>query len=85
MCEGRGYDALGLTRYQFADIINKSIPNIRHAVCLDGGFSAQMLMRRKNGQIRYAMPDPEKRGLGISIIIQDLELNAMTDSPPRSP
>jgi hypothetical protein len=85
MCEGRGYDALGLTRYQFADIINKSIPNIRHAVCLDGGFSAQMLMRRKNGQIRYAMPDPEKRGLGISIIIQDLELNAMIDSPPRSP
>jgi exopolysaccharide biosynthesis protein len=71
MCEARGYDAIGLTRYQFAEIIFKSIPGIRHAVCLDGGFSAQILMRNKRGKMLYAMPDPEKRNLGISIVIQD--------------
>jgi hypothetical protein len=84
--ESRGYDAYGITRYQFASIIEtirvpspKGEVRVKNAVSLDGGFSAQILMCY-DGNYTYALPDPDKRDLGISITVLD---NTVAPTPTR--
>ena len=71
--EGRGYDSLGLQRSQVLEIL-KTIPNIKHAISLDGGFSANAVIHDAENQniydskLKFAVNDPEKRKLGLSLI-----------------
>jgi hypothetical protein len=64
LIEGRGFTAPGIDRAQIASLI--SLFNIKHAVSLDGGFSAQLLYKYKKDK-RYVLLDPEKRSLGLAI------------------
>lgn len=66
-CEGRGFDSPGLDRVQLANLI--SIFNIQAAVSLDGGFSANAVYKNCHSTCRpmFALNDPDKRRLGISL------------------
>ena len=66
MTEGRGYSALGLDRVQLANIVQKF--NIKDAVSLDGGFSANAIYKIDENPKKYLLDDPEHRALGISMI-----------------
>lgn len=73
MIEGRGYYERGLTRFQLAKILPYF--NVKNAYSLDGGFSCNIVMR-KNNDIKYALPFPEKRNLGCIMMldyVNDLE------------
>lgn len=61
---GRGYDAPGIDRAQLSALLAHL--NVRHAVSLDGGFSANVLASRARAKA-YVLPDPEKRPLGLSL------------------
>jgi hypothetical protein len=63
MVEGRGYDAPGLDRVQLASLIEKF--DIKTAISLDGGFSANAIYKINNGKRKFLMNDPEKRNLGV--------------------
>ena len=80
--ESRGYMTYGITRSQLSEIIYKQVKDVKHAVCLDGGFSANMLIGKVKKTILYnkdggdsgynyfyAMQDPERREIGMSLII----------------
>jgi hypothetical protein len=70
-CEGRGFDAPGLDRVQLANLI--SVFGMKIAVSLDGGFSANAVYKdcEELNKCRplFALNDPEKRKLGLSIYI----------------
>jgi hypothetical protein len=63
LVEGRGYTAPGLDRAQFASLLVTM--NVKHAVCLDGGFSANVIFKDKERS--WMLNDPEKRQLGLSL------------------
>lgn len=63
LVEGRGFGAVGMDRIQIAKLISSQFPKVKHAVGLDGGFSANCVYGTK-GDLRYLLPDPEKRPLG---------------------
>jgi hypothetical protein len=63
LIEGRGYTAPGLDRSQFAALL--ATMNVKYAVCLDGGFSANVIF--KNKERSWLLNDPEKRQLGLSL------------------
>lgn len=69
--EGRGYNAPGLDRVQLTELISKF--NIVSAVSLDGGFSANAVIKSDDNQLRYLMNDPQKRPLGVSMTIKWLK------------
>jgi exopolysaccharide biosynthesis protein len=65
LVEGRGFHAPGLDRVQLAYLIDHF--DIRDAVSLDGGFSANVTIQMPEEEHpRYLMTDPEKRDLGVS-------------------
>lgn len=64
LIEGRGYDAPGLTRLQLTYLLTEF--GVKNAVSLDGGFSAQAIVKEE-GELEFALHDPEKRKLGISL------------------
>jgi hypothetical protein len=71
-CEGRGFDSPGLDRVQLANLI--SVFGIKTAVSLDGGFSANAVYKdcdttNSNCRPLFALNDPEKRKLGLSLYI----------------
>ncbi len=70
-CEGRGFDSPGLDRVQLANLI--SVFGMKTAVSLDGGFSANAVYKDcdNSGNCRplFALNDPEKRRLGLSLYI----------------
>ena len=66
MTEGRGYSAPGLDRVQLANLVQKF--DIKDAVSLDGGFSANAIYKIGENPKKYLMEDPEHRPLGISMI-----------------
>lgn len=66
MIEGRGYSAPGLDRVQLANLVQKF--DIKDAVSLDGGFSANAVYKIDENRKKYLMEDPDHRPLGISII-----------------
>lgn len=63
LVEGRGFGAVGMDRIQIAKLIASQFPEVKHAVGLDGGFSANCVYGTK-GDLRYLLPDPDKRPLG---------------------
>lgn len=81
MIEGRGFDTPGLDRAQLTELI--SLLGLWRAVSLDGGFSAQCLIR-KSGVQKYLLRDPEKRNLGVSLIIQE-NVVPEPSAPPLEP
>ena len=71
LVEGRGFDSIGIQRQQMLEQCMK-IKGLKHAVSLDGGFSANIVMydatyKPKVENLRFAMNDPEKRELGLSL------------------
>ncbi len=64
LVEGRGFDAAGIDRSQLAEII--ALFGVKDAVSLDGGFSAQGVL--KDGSLGYFLVnDPEKRRVGVAM------------------
>lgn len=66
--EGRGFDAAGLDRAQLAELISKF--NVKHAVALDGGFSANAVFKNPPGEkagTYWLLNDPEKRSISTAI------------------
>jgi len=66
--EGRGFDAVGLDRAQLAELISRF--NVKNAVSLDGGFSANAVLKRPNideSGYYWLLNDPDKRGLSSTI------------------
>jgi hypothetical protein len=64
LCEGRGFDAPGLDRAQLSHLIWKF--NIKDAVSLDGGFSANAIITN-DSITKMVLPDPEQRQLGCTL------------------
>ncbi len=62
--EGRGYTSVGLDRPQFTSLL--STLNVRHAIGLDGGFSASVL-HNLDGVKTYVLHDPDKRPVGMNL------------------
>ncbi|CCV02532.1 serine/threonine protein kinase [Armadillidium vulgare iridescent virus] len=75
LCEGRGFDSPGLDRVQLANLIH--VLNVKTALSLDGGFSANAVYKDcstlnngvKECKPMFALNDPEKRKLGVSMYI----------------
>ena len=72
LIEGRGFDTMGVTREHVLQYLRK-VPNVKSAVSLDGGFSANAVMYNKEDplsfeSLRYTLQDPEKRPLGMSMM-----------------
>lgn len=67
LCEGRGFDSPGLDRVQLAYLL--SAFNLRTALSLDGGFSANAIFKDCSSDCRpvFALSEPEKRELGVSV------------------
>jgi len=68
LCEGRGFNAPGLDRVQLSYLLRNL--GIRSAVSFDGGFSANAIYKDcDSGMCKpvFALEDPEKRRLGISM------------------
>ena len=65
LIEGRGYTTVGLDKAQVASIV--SLFNVKNAIGLDGGFSANVL-HSIHGQKTFVLHDPEKRAIGISLL-----------------
>jgi hypothetical protein len=63
--QGRGYNAPGLDRVQVAHLVQKF--NIDRAISLDGGFSANAVLKLDRAPRQFLQDDPEKRLLGTSI------------------
>jgi hypothetical protein len=66
--EGRGFDAVGLDRAQLAELISRF--NVKNAVSLDGGFSANAVLKRPNIDepgYYWLLNDPDKRSLSSTI------------------
>lgn len=66
LLEGRGYETLGLDSPQLTELISKF--NVKNAVSLDSGFSVNCVIKNDKN-IKWLIPDPEKRPMGISIAI----------------
>jgi len=64
LVEGRVFTGLGVDRAQLASLV--SLFNVKYAVALDGGFSANVLYTEKKNH-KYILQDPEKRPLGIAL------------------
>lgn len=66
--EGRGYKAEGIDRVQVAYLCKKF--NVKHAVSLDGGFSANAVIKNTNKSRKYKwiMPSPDHRHVGSMIV-----------------
>ena len=67
--EGRGFDALGLDRPQLAAMIHNF--NVKNAVALDGGFSANAVFKTENDGNQWLLNDPDKRALSSVILIRN--------------
>lgn len=66
--EGRGFDSVGLDRAQLAELISRF--DVKHAVSLDGGFSANAVLKRPNNDemgYYWLLNDPDKRMLSTAI------------------
>lgn len=66
--EGRGFDAVGLDRAQLAELISRF--NVKNAVSLDGGFSANAVLKNLNENEHgyyWLLNDPDKRELSSTI------------------
>lgn len=70
LCEGRGFNSVGLDRPQLTSLI--SLFNVKHAISLDGGFSANILYTEKGVGKKYILSDPDKRELGMVLHISYL-------------
>ncbi len=73
--EGRGFDAVGLDRAQLAELISKF--NVKHAVSMDGGFSANAVFKNPNSDetgYYWLLNDPDKRGLSSVIHFADIDV-----------
>lgn len=71
--EGRGFDAVGLDRAQLAELISRF--NVKKAVSLDGGFSANAVLKRPNSDetgYYWLLNDPDKRSLSTTIHFQEI-------------
>lgn len=64
LVEGRGFDAAGIDRSQLAEIV--ALFGVKDAVSLDGGFSAQGLIKEE-GVAYYILNDPDKRSVGVVV------------------
>ena len=69
--EGRGFDAVGLDRAQLTELVSKF--NVKNAVSMDGGFSANAVFKLSNGadpneiDLFWLLNDPDKRNLSSTI------------------
>jgi len=68
--EGRGFDSPGMDRVQLAHLVKKF--NIKTAISLDGGFSANGFMNIVNyPNFNILMNDPELRELGVTMLFTE--------------
>lgn len=70
LVSGRGYGSEGIDRAQLARWLSHSpfAKDIKAAISLDGGFSANAVVQKRDGSLTYALEDPERRAVGLSYL-----------------
>ena len=71
--EGRGFDAIGLDRPQLAELVYKF--NVKNAVSLDGGFSANTVFKTKENGYQWLLHDPDKRALSSVLFFKNKKVS----------